>query len=191
MRSAIRSRETRETKISVTLSLDGSGAPIISTGLRMLDHLLEQFAFHSGCSLQVRAESLDGIQHHLVEDVAIVIGDAVAGALGDRSGIERYGCTIIPMDDALVRVAVDLGGRAHARVELPLGVEQIEGLAAAMIPHFFSSLASNARITLHMDLLVGADPHHSIEAAFKALARACATAWSQTRSGIASTKGVL
>jgi imidazoleglycerol phosphate dehydratase HisB len=191
MRSATRSRETRETKIGVTLNLDGSGPPVIATGLRMLDHLLEQFAFHSGCSLQVRAESLDGIQHHVVEDVAIVIGDALAGALGDRSWIERYGCAIIPMDDALARAAVDLGGRAYTRTELPLGVEQIEGLAASMIPHFFSSLASNARITLHIDLLAGTDPHHCVEAAFKALARACAGAWSQTRSSVASTKGVL
>ena len=191
MRSSIRSRETSETEISVTLNLDGPGPPVISTGLRMLDHLLEQFAFHSGCGLQVRAESLDGIQHHLVEDVAIVIGDALADALGDRAGVERYGCATIPMDDALVRVAVDFGGRAYTRTELPLGVEQIEGLAAAMIPHFFSSLASNARITLHIDRLAGTDAHHCVEAAFKALARACAIAWSQTRTGIVSTKGVL
>ena len=95
------------------------------------------------------------------------------------------------MDDALARAAVDLGGRAYARTDLPLKVEQIEGLAAAMIPHFFSTLAANARITLHIDLLAGSDPHHCIEAAFKAFARACATAWAKSRSGIMSTKGVL
>lgn len=190
MRSARRIRETRETKIAVFLNLDEAGPPVIATGERMFDHLLEQLAFHSGCSLQVRAESLDGIQHHVVEDTAIVIGEALAAALGDRAGIERYGCSTIPMDDALVRVAVDLGGRSYARSELPLNVESIEGLACAMVPHFFSSLAANARLTVHLDRLAGSDPHHCVEAAFKAFARASTAAWAQTRAGIISTKGV-
>lgn len=191
MRNATRSRETRETQIIVSINLDQSAPPVIATGIVMLDHLLEQFAFHSGCALQVRAQSLDAIQHHLVEDVAILLGDALGSALGDRNGIERYGCAVIPMDDALARVAVDLGGRAYARTNLSLGVQQVEGLATALISHFFASLANNARIGLHADLLAGTDPHHCVEAAFKALARACATAWAQTRTGIPSTKGAL
>jgi len=191
MRSATRTRETRETKITVMLDLDRAGPPVIITGQRMFDHLLQQFAFHSGCDLRIQAESLDDIQHHLVEDVAIVMGDALATALGDRAGTERYGCATIPMDDALVRAAVDLGGRTYARTDLRVNVEHVEGLATAMIPHFFSSLAANARMTLHVDLLAGTDPHHCIEAAFKAFARACATASAQTRAGILSTKGVL
>jgi len=183
MRSATRKRETRETRIAVSLYLDQPGPPIIATGVRMLDHLLEQFAFHSNCSLRIQAESLDAIQHHLVEDVAIVLGGALADALGDRAGIGRYGCAFVPMDDALVRAAVDLGGRAYVRTDVPLGVEQIEGLATALIPHFFSSFGNNARMTVHVDMLAGTDPHHCVEAAFKALARACATAGSPAGRG--------
>jgi imidazoleglycerol-phosphate dehydratase len=159
----------------------------------MFDHLLSQFAFHSQCNLEIAARSRDGIEHHLIEDVGLVLGDALAKGLGERRGIARYGDALIPMDDALARAAVDFGGRPFARVGLDLAAERVEGLDVAMVPHFFSSLAWTAGITLHLDLLVGSDPHHAIEACFKAFARASTTAWSQTTGAmeIPSTKGVL
>lgn len=191
MRSAMRRRETRETIVEVSLNLDQRGVPMISTGVRMLDHLLEQFSFHAGCSIAIDASSLDALQHHVVEDTAITFGEAISAALDARADIVRFGEATIPMDDALVRAVVDLGGRSYARIELPFSVERIEDLGTSLIPHFFSSLASNARIAIHIDRLAGSDPHHCVEAAFKALARACATAWSIAPVGIPSTKGIV
>ena len=144
MRSGTCQRLTTETDIAVSIALDGSGQREIATGLRMLDHLLEQLAFHSRADLRIAGRSLDGIQHHLVEDVALALGQAIADALGDRRGIERYGSMLLPMDDALARVALDFSGRPFSRVELELGVERIEGLDCVLIPHFFRSLASSA-----------------------------------------------
>ncbi len=180
--------------MDLTIDLDGSGRREIATGLPMLDHLLAQFAFHSRSDLRVSAESLDRIEHHVVEDVALALGVALAVALGDRHGIARYGWALVPMDDALVRAAIDLGGRPFARVELPLQAERVEGLEVAMVPHFFRSFASKAGVTLHVDLLAGSDPHHAIEAGFKALARAASAAWLQIAldtDAIPSTKGVI
>jgi imidazoleglycerol-phosphate dehydratase len=160
----------------------------------MLDHLLAQFSFQSGCDLELTAQSLDAIQHHLVEDVALVLGSAVAQALGDRRGIVRFGSATIPMDDALARAAVDLGGRAFARTAFLTQAQFLEGLDTVMLPHFFRSLASTAQLTVHVDVLHGEDPHHCIEAAFKAFARACRSAWSVSpisAGTIPSTKGVL
>jgi imidazoleglycerol-phosphate dehydratase len=194
MRSASLDRRTKESDLRVDLLLDACEPPQIETGVRMFDHLLEQLAFHSGCTLRVRAVSLDGLQHHVVEDTAIVLGRALDQALGERSGIERYGEATIPLDEALVRVVVDFGGRPFARVVLPLACERIEDLAAPMIAHVLTSFAQNARIALHVDALAGSDPHHLAEAAFKALARACAKAWAPSRvttAAVPSTKGVL
>jgi imidazoleglycerol phosphate dehydratase HisB len=194
VRSGSCERVSSETSVAATIELDGCGRREISTGLLMLDHLLAQFAFHSRCNLDIAVRSLDGIEHHLIEDVALALGEALAAALSERRGIARYGCALIPMDDALVRAAVDFGGRPFARVGLDLAARRVEGLEVAMIPHFFSSLAWKAGITLHLDLLVGSDPHHAIEACFKAFARASTAAWSQTASDAAalpSTKGIL
>jgi imidazoleglycerol-phosphate dehydratase len=194
VRSGVSERTTTETNVAVTIELDGSGRRDIATGVRMLDHLLEQLAFHSRCNLRISARSLDDIQHHLVEDVALALGEAIAVALGERRGIERYGSALIPMDDALARVAIDLSGRPFARIDLALGVERIEGLDCVLIAHFFRSLASKSGMTLHVDLLCAADPHHAVEASFKAFARALAVAWSTTAAGresIPSTKGTL
>jgi imidazoleglycerol-phosphate dehydratase len=193
MRKSNRKRATAETEIEIALTLDESAPPIIETGRVMFDHLLTQFAFHSGCSLRVRAQSRDGIEHHLVEDVALVLGDALEEALGERARIERFGTAFVPMDDALVRAVVDFGGRPYARINVPFTVETVEGFACVLFPHFFSSFASRARIGLHVDLLAGSDPHHCAEAAFKAVARACRTAWTtnQNAAAIPSTKGVL
>jgi len=194
MRSGACQRSTTETDVAVSIGLDGSGQREIATGLRMLDHLLEQLAFHSRADLRISARSLDGIAHHLVEDVALTLGQAIADALGERRGIERYGSVLLPMDDALARVALDFSGRPFARVELEFGVERIEGLDCVLIPHFFRSLASKCGLTLHVDLLCAADPHHAVEACFKALGRALAIAWSVTASDlelIPSTKGTI
>jgi imidazoleglycerol-phosphate dehydratase / histidinol-phosphatase len=194
VRSAQRERFSSETKVTVGIELDGSGFRKVLTGLPMLDHLLSQFAFHSGCDLEIAAQSLDAIEHHVIEDVAIVLGEAIGEALGDRYGIARYGWALIPMDDALARAAVDLGGRAFSKVALEVAVEKVEGLESQMVSHFFRSLATKAGITLHVDLLAGSDPHHAFEAAFKAFAWAAKRAWNTAASdeaAIASTKGIL
>ena len=144
-------------------------------------------------SLEIEARSLDGIRHHVIEDVAIALGQSIDEALGTRAGIVRYGECTLPMDDALVRAAVDFGGRIYARTALDLRVERIEDLECVMIAHVFGSIAANARATIHIDRLAGEDPHHVAEGAFKALGRACASAWSLDPriAGVASTKGML
>jgi len=193
MRSASRVRQTKETSIRLSLALDGAPNVRIETGVVMLDHLLGQFAFHARAALEIEARSLDAIRHHLIEDVAIVLGAALDDALGDRSCIARYGEVTLPMDDALVRAAVDLGGRVYARSSLDLRCERIEDLETVMIAHVIGSLAANARASVHVDRLAGEDPHHIAEAAFKALGRAFSRAWSLDPrfDGVASTKGVL
>lgn len=193
MRSAQNERTTNETSVSVQLNLERFAPSEIATGSRMFDHLLAQWAFHSRSELRLTARSLDGIQHHVVEDTAIVLGQALDAALGDRRGIVRYAEVTIPMDDALVRAVVDFGGRPYARTELPLRAEMIEDLSSALVAHVFSTFAFHARIGVHVDQLAGTDPHHCAEAAFKALARACRIAWSVDVAAsltIASTKGV-
>jgi imidazoleglycerol-phosphate dehydratase len=193
MRNASRLRQTTETSVQLALALDGERAVRIQTGIVMLDHLLAQFAFHARIGLELEARSLDAIRHHLIEDVAIALGSALDEALGDRSGIARYGEVTLPMDDALVRVAVDLGGRIYARTSLDLRVERIEDFETVMIAHVIGSLAANTRATMHVDKLAGEDPHHIVEAAFKALGRASAQAWAfdPRFDGVASTKGML
>jgi imidazoleglycerol-phosphate dehydratase len=185
VRSFAFERKTAETVVQAALTLDSSEAPDVATGVRMLDHLLQQFAFHAPVGLRLNARSLDGLEHHVVEDVAIALGESLRGALGERRGIERFGAVLLPMDDALVRVAVDLGGRAYARVALDLTGERIEDLTAEMVPHFFASFASHAGIVLHVDRLAGSNAHHVVEAAFKALGRACAAGWC-LRDGVAA-----
>ena len=192
MRSGNRKRTTTETAVDIGLTLGNQPATNISTGIGMFDHLLTQWAFHARSELRISARSLDGIAHHLVEDVAIVLGEALDLALAERYGIARYGEATIAMDDALARAVVDFGGRPYSRTELALIAETIEGMATILLPHFFSSLAQKARIAIHIDVLAGTDPHHCIEAAFKAFARACRTACSIDGdvAGIASTKGL-
>ncbi len=190
MRKGFYERVSGETVVAVAIDLAGE-SPAISTGLRMFDHLLAQLALHSGLGLSVEARSLDGIEHHLIEDTGIAVGRALADALDDRTGISRYGSAVLPMDDALVRAVIDVGGRSFARINLPIAAELVEGLEVAMVAHFFRSLASNALITLHVDLLAGEDPHHCIEAAFKAVARALAAACRPYhRVRVLTTKGV-
>lgn len=194
MRSARRTRTTKETSVEIALCLDGRGEAEIRTGIRFFDHMLQQWCFHSGSDLAASAQSFDGIAHHVIEDVGLTLGEAVAGAVGDKRSITRYGACLLPMDDALARAALDFSGRPYARVNAPLSVERIEDLDAQMIGHFFASLAQTAGVTLHVDLLEGANAHHAVEAIFKAVARAFGQAWrieAGAAAGVPSTKGVL
>ena len=171
-RSSIRQRRTKETNIAVRLGLDGTGTAEVSTGLPFLDHLLRALAVHARFDLDVRATGdLEVDAHHTVEDVALVLGEALAEALGDRGGIVRFGDATVPLDEARVLVALDCGGRAYARVDLPLVGPVIGSLPATLVPHFIETLAARGGLTLHV-VGTGRDDHHLAEAAFKALARA-------------------
>jgi imidazoleglycerol phosphate dehydratase HisB len=186
-------RATRETEIDLSVAIDAAGGSCaVQTGARFFDHMLTSFAVHGRFALGGFARSLDAIEHHLIEDTALALGSAIDEALGDRAGIERFGFAYVPMDETLVRAAIDFSGRPFARIALPIGRERVEDLDTQLVAHFFRSLAQTMRATLHVDLIAGDDGHHIIEAAFKATARACAAAWAPTAStAVLSTKGVL
>jgi imidazoleglycerol-phosphate dehydratase len=192
-RSAETSRETRETKVRVALELDGSGRSSVSTGVGFLDHLLGSLAHHALFDLEIEATGdLEVDDHHIVEDVALVLGEAIAHALGDRSGITRFGDAVVPMDEAIARASVDAGGRPFAVIELELRNERIGNLTTQNLPHALEALCRAAGITLHLEAK-GVNDHHIAEAAFKALARSLrgAVEIDPRRQGIPSTKGVL
>jgi imidazoleglycerol-phosphate dehydratase len=193
VRTATRSRSTTETTIEVTVDLDGSGTTDIQTGVGFYDHLLTSLGHHSLMDLRVRATGdLHVDEHHTVEDVALVLGDAISGALGDRVGITRFGDARVPMDDALASVALDLSGRPYAVLELAFVGERVGQLSTQNIPHVLESLARTLGANLHV-AASGRNDHHIAEATFKALARSlrAAVAPDPRRSGIASTKGSL
>ena len=169
-RTAAIKRETRETNISLELSIDGSGSYEMLTGIRMFDHLLSQLARHGVFDIKISATGDD--QHHLVEDVAICLGKALAEALGDKRGIVRMADATVPMDDALATVAVDISGRGCTLLELPFSDNDMAGFATDLIRHFLETFAAEARINLHARILYGTNDHHKAEALFKALARA-------------------
>ena len=169
-RTAAIKRETRETNISLELSIDGSGSYEMLTGIRMFDHLLSQLARHGVFDIKISATGDD--QHHLVEDVAICLGKALAEALGDKRGIVRMADATVPMDDALATVAVDISGRGYTLLELPFSDNDMAGFATDLIRHFLETFAAEARINLHARILYGTNDHHKAEALFKALARA-------------------
>ena len=176
-------RATAETRISVRLGLDGASRVSVQTGAGIYDHFLEQLAFHAGLDLIVEgAGDLETGDHHTVEDTALAFGEALDRALGDRRGIARYGDAVVPMDDALARAAVDLGGRPFAE----LSFETEPGMAK----HFFGSLSQAGRMAIHVEA-TGRDPHHTAEAAYKAVGRALKTALRRESAGIPSTKGIL
>jgi imidazoleglycerol-phosphate dehydratase len=167
----------------VRLALDGAGRVRVSTGAGLYDHLLEQLAFHAGLDLVLEGSGdLETGDHHTAEDSALAFGAALDEALGDRRGIARYGDAVVPMDDALARAAVDLGGRPHAELSL----EQDPGLAA----HVLSSFAQSARAAIHVEA-TGRDAHHVAEAAFKAVGRSLRTAVRSESGELPSTKGIL
>ena len=190
-RTASLQRTTAETRVSVAVDLDGTGIADVSTGIGFFDHLLTSFAHHSLIDLTVDTRGdLEVDDHHTVEDTALVLGAALAEALGERAGIARFGDATVPMDEALGRAAVDVGGRPHALVNLELRADRIGALSTQMIPHGVDTLARAAGFTIHLEGR-GRNDHHVAEAAFKALARAIrsAVAADPRRSGIPSTKG--
>ena len=188
-------RKTRETDISLSLTLDGTGKYDVSTEIGMLDHLLESLARHALFDLKVKATGdIDRDPHHLVEDVGLVLGQALDQALGERRGITRFGSAIIPMDEALAMVAVDLGGRPYASVDLEFGRDMIGQLPSEDIAHTLEAFAQEGRLNLHVRLLAGDNDHHIAEAAFKGLSRALRAAVaidSRALDKVPSTKGVL
>jgi len=189
-RTATVSRETSETNINLTLNLDGSGDSEILTGIRMFDHLLTQIARHGMFNLSVTATGDD--VHHLVEDVAISLGQAINSALGERRGIVRMADATVPMDESLATVAIDLSGRGYAVVELDLLENDMFDFPSDLARHFLESLAIEARMNLHARVLYGENDHHKVEAVFKSLARALdrATRVDERRSDtIPSSKG--
>jgi len=188
-------RETRETRIQAEWVLDGSGQADVRTGVGYLDHMLDALARHGLFDLHVRAEGdLHVDEHHTVEDVAIAMGRALGEALGDGRGLRRMGDATVPLDEALALVAVDLSGRGLATLDIPLRGPRLGQLPTELVPHFFQSLAMEARMTLHVQVLRGDNDHHKVEACFKALAKALDWATSidpRTANVVPSTKGVL
>jgi imidazoleglycerol-phosphate dehydratase len=192
-RSATVSRKTRETEITVTLRLDGTGETKIATGVGFYDHLLGSLAHHALFDLEIEATGDLAIdEHHTVEDVALVFGAALAEALGDRSGIVRFGDAAVPMDEAVATAVVDVGGRPYAVIDLPFKGKRAGKLPLQLIEHVFESFARAGGLTLHLKGK-GRNDHHLAEAAFKALGRSlrAACAVDPRRSGVASTKGSL
>ncbi len=194
-RTATVSRKTGETDIELELNLDGSGQAEVQTGVGFLDHMLHALARHARFDLRVQAVGdLHIDEHHTVEDVGIVLGRALAQALGDRKGITRMGHAIVPMDEALALVAVDFGGRGYFVFDGSFATERIGQMGTSLIPHFFESVAHEGRLNLHARLLAGADDHHKAEALFKALARALDMAVQhdpRLAGQVPSTKGTL
>lgn len=186
-------RTTRETSVAVRLTLDGTGAAEVSTGIGFLDHLLTTLAAHARFDLSLSCRGDVHVDdHHSAEDCALALGQAIDAALGDRRGVQRFGSAYAPLDESLARAVVDLSGRPHASVDLALLRESIGGLSCENIPHVIRSLATASRSTVHVDVLRGANDHHKAEAAFKALALALRQAVARTGGAdVPSTKGVL
>ena len=195
MRRASISRATTETAIEVTLNLDGTGLRDIATGVGFFDHMLEQLARHALIDLTLKAKGdLHIDDHHTVEDSGIALGQALAQALGDKRGIRRYGDCLLPMDDALVRAALDLSGRPYLVWDVALPAAKIGNFDAELVREFFQALSTHAGITLHVTALAGINSHHMTEAAFKAVARALRVALEpdpRAPDAVPSTKGTL
>jgi imidazoleglycerol-phosphate dehydratase len=194
MRKAAITRSTNETRISVKLGLDGSGAAKIATGVPFLDHMLEQVARHGAFDLEVSAKGdLHVDAHHTVEDVGIALGQAFAEAIGDKKGVRRYGHAYVPLDEALSRAVVDLSGRPGLDYHIAFTRARIGEFDVDLIREFFQGFVNHAQVTLHVDNLRGVNAHHQAETAFKAFARALRMAVeADTRmKGVPSTKGSL
>jgi imidazoleglycerol-phosphate dehydratase len=187
-------RKTKETDVRVRLNLDGSGKSKISIGLPFLEHMLELFAKHGLFDLQVTCDGdLEIDDHHSVEDIAITLGQALAQALADKAGINRYGEAVVPMDEALCRAVIDLSGRFYLVYEVPTKRQKIGNFSVELAEHFWRSLAETAKFNLHIDCLRGRNTHHILEGTFKASARALRQAVERNSriSGVPSTKGSL
>lgn len=185
-------RTTNETDIALELNLDGTGASTISTGNGFFDHLLTHVAKHGSLNVTLTVKGdLHVDEHHTVEDTGICVGKAIAEALGDKRGIERFGAGFVPMDEALARTIIDLSGRSYLVFHAPFTRDVINGFALEMIREFFRAVAAEARMNLHVSLLYGGNAHHQAEALFKSFGRALRQAVRVTGDGIPSTKGVL
>lgn len=190
-RNATVTRKTNETDIEISIDLDGTGTTQITTGVGFFDHLLTSLGHHALIDLRIRCDGdLEIDDHHSVEDTAIVLGEALAAALGDRTGIQRYGDAAVPMDEALASCAIDVGGRPYAVIDMTFAQQTIGNLSTQNVGHAMEALCRAAGFTMHLTAR-GSNDHHVAEAAFKALARALRAAVSSDgrRDGIASTKG--
>ncbi|MBN2369660.1 MAG: imidazoleglycerol-phosphate dehydratase HisB [Vicinamibacteria bacterium] len=193
-RRAILHRKTRETDINLFLDLDGRGAAEISTGIGFFDHMLAALATHARFDLKVTCKGdLHVDAHHVVEDVGIVLGEALAQALGDKKGVTRFGHAYVPFDETLVRCVVDLSGRVFLHYEVGFGAQYVGSMPVELFEDFFRAFSDNGRFNLHLDLLRGRSAHHVAEALFKAAARALAMAAARDPRalGVPSTKGAL
>ncbi len=191
-RTASIKRTTGETDVAVALDLNGTGDTVVRTGVPFFDHMLAQLGRHGRFDLRIDAEGDTEVDaHHTVEDTGIALGTALADALGDKAGVERFGDATVPIDEALVRVAVDLSGRPYLVYRADTPVELIGTYESSLTRHFFEALVANARLTMHVQKLAGDNSHHIQEAVFKAVAVALRRAVRVTGAGVPSTKGVL
>ena len=194
IRNAKIDRSTNETNIKLVLNLDGSGKSTIKTGIPFFDHMLDQFTFHSQIDLELNAKGDLGIDyHHTVEDCGICLGTAFSNALGDKKGINRYGFFLLPMDDALIRVALDFSGRSFLSWNVKFPTSSVGNFDLELVREFFNSFSINSRATIHVDMLNGFNSHHISEAVFKSMGKAIKMAITkdQRLDSIPSTKGSL
>lgn len=191
-RVAKKQRETKETEINLKLDIDGKGEAIINTGIAFFDHMLELLARQASFSVNLQAKGdLEVDLHHTIEDVGLVLGDAVNEALGKKENIERYASIMLPMDEALVMVALDISGRPYLSYDVDLPKEEISGFNVDLVADFLQAFVSKAGITLHLRLLAGRNTHHIVEAIFKGLGLVLRKACSLSNKGIPSTKGIV
>ena len=192
MRSAVIDRQTAETDIHCQLNLDGSGHCQVSTGIGFFDHMMNLFAFHGGFDLVLEADGdLDVDDHHTIEDCGIALGQAFKKALGERTGIERYGFFLLPMDESLAEISLDISGRLYLVFNCEFSRDQIGMMATEMVEEFMRAFAFNAGITLHVNLRYGNNDHHKAEAIFKGLGHALKNAVTVSSDRVMSTKGML
>lgn len=193
-RTSARQRATKETQIDIALDLDGTGAVEVKTGLPFFDHMVSQLGKHSGADLTVSAQGdLDVDAHHTVEDVGILLGECLREALGDKAGVRRFASIELPLDEALISVALDLSGRAYLVYEIDAGAEPLGSppFVPQLAEEFWRAFTTSAALTLHIRMLSGRNPHHILEASFKAVARALRDAARVDGAGVPSTKGTL
>lgn len=186
-------RKTKETEVSVTVNLDGNGKISVKTGISFLDHLITSLGKHAMLDLTLKAVSKDGIAHHLIEDTGIALANAIDLALGNRSGITRFGHASVPMDESLAEASLDLVKRQYHKIDLGIERNQIEGISKEDLEHFFRSFAQNLNVCMHVTVKYGENDHHKIEAALKAFAVAwrAAASYDKKQKGIPSTKGAM
>ena len=193
-RTAVKSRKTRETEVSISIDLDGAGKSAVSTGVGFFDHMMELFSRHGLFDLTVEVRGdLNVDSHHTVEDTGIVLGQAIREALGDKLGVKRYGSSFVPMDESLAFCALDLSSRPCLVFEGSLPAERVGEFETGLVEEFFRAVAVNAAVTLHLKIMYGTNAHHMIEALFKAFARALSDASriDERIKGVMSTKEVL